>query len=898
LHYAAEALRVIGTRLGQYEITAALGAGGMGEVYRATDARLGRTVAIKVLPARLAEDEPARARFEREARAVAALSHPNILSIYEFGQQNGIAFAVMELLEGETLRARLGRGVLPIRKILQIGADLADGLAAAHEKGIVHRDLKPENVFLTVDGRVKILDFGLARQAANTFSDKTDDALTTLRATDPGTVLGTVGYMAPEQVTGQAADARADIFALGCLLYEMASGHRAFARATAAETMTAILREEPSLPPDSALRPTTFDSVVHRCLEKSPTERFQSARDLAFPLRSIGESTSSGERRLTGGQVRAPVRWWRSRAATMTALTGGAIALLLLGRYTARRVPDTRAGEPVFASFDKVTDEAGVETTPAISPDGKSVVYAKTVGLDTALYLLRVGGKTPLRLSGERPAQDSQPSFSPDGDRIAFRSERDGGGIFLMSATGESITRLTNEGYSPCWSPDGKEIVITPATFATPTDLSGTATGLTVVTITSGQRRALANGWRALQPAWSPGGRRVAFWTVRGQGGQRDIETVAADGSDGAQGGIAVTDDAPLDWSPAWSPDGRSMYFSSARGGTMNVWRVAIDQDTGRLLGEPEPMTTPSIWSGDLSFSRDGSRVAFASLDYRSTLMRVPFDPAREAVTGPAEPVLQGTRPIRDHSLSPDGQWIAFTQAGAQEDLFVARVDGREYRRLTDDSFRDRGPGWSPDGTRIAFYSDRSGAYELWMIRPDGSGLTRLTTSTGNPGLPTWSPDGARIAYGYFTWHIIGTQRVPVDQPPAEPPFSATERFNPLSWSRDGRRLAGPVSPVGGNVSALAIYDLGARRFSRVPGEFGRPSAWLTPMWLADNRRLIVRRPEGIVVVDADAGTGRLLVPVGGYMIGKSVGVSADDRWITYTDTATEGDVWIATVKK
>ena len=223
----------------------------------------------------------------------------------------------MELLEGETLRARLGRGGLPIRKILQIGADLADGLAAAHEKGIVHRDLKPENVFLTVDGRVKILDFGLARQAANTFSDKTDDALTTLRATDPGTVLGTVGYMAPEQVTGQAADARADIFALGCLLYEMASGHRAFARATAAETMTAILREEPSLPPDSALRPTTFDSVVHRCLEKSPTERFQSARDLAFALRSIGESTSSGERRLTGGQVRAPVRWWRSRAATM-----------------------------------------------------------------------------------------------------------------------------------------------------------------------------------------------------------------------------------------------------------------------------------------------------------------------------------------------------------------------------------------------------------------------------------------------------------------------------------------------------------------------------------------------------------------------------------------------------
>ena len=332
----------------------------------------------------------------------------------------------------------------------------------------------------------------------------------------------------------------------------------------------------------------------------------------------------------------------------------------------------------MFESFDRVTDEAGVETTPAISPDGKSVVYAKTVGLDTALYLLRVGSKTPQRLSGESPAHDSQPAFSPDGDRIAFRSERDGGGIFLMSATGESVTRLTSAGYSPCWSPDGREIVVSPNTFATPTDLSGTATGLRLVAVASGQSRALAVTGRALQPAWSPSGARIAFWTVRGRSGQRDILTIAADGSDAAKGGSLVTDDAALDWSPRWSPDGRSLYFSSARGGTMNLWRVAIDQATGRLLGEPEPVTAPSIWSGDLSFARDGSRVAFATLDYRSTLLRVPFDPVREALTGPAEPVLRGTRPIRDHSLSPDGRWIAFTQAGAQEDLFVARVDGSE----------------------------------------------------------------------------------------------------------------------------------------------------------------------------------------------------------------------------
>jgi len=870
----------------------------MGEVYRAHDATLGRTVAIKVLSARLAGDEQARARFEREARAVAALSHPNILSIHEFGQQDGVAFAVMELLEGETLRARLAHGTLPLRKLLQIGAEIADGLAAAHDKGIVHRDVKPENVFLTLDGRVKVLDFGLARQAANGIGGETSGAVTRLGDTDPGTLLGTVGYMAPEQVTGQVAEARSDIFALGCLLYEMACGRRAFERASAPETMTAILRDEPTLPPDGARRPPAFDRLVHRCLEKSPTERFQSARDLAFALRSIDDSTSDGDRHLAGAQVQRVVDWRPWAIAIAAVLASGAFMLLTLGRYSGRDATAARAAGPVFVSFDKVTDEAGVETTPTISPDGRSVVYAKTVGVDTALYLLRVGAKTPLRLSGEPPALDSQPAFSPDGDRIAFRSERDGGGIFLMSASGESITRLTNDGYSPCWSPDGKEIVFTPITFGTPTDLSATATGLTIVTIASGRRRTVANDWRALQPAWSPGGRRLAFWTVPGKGGQRDIVTIAADGSDGAQGGVAVTDDAPLDWSPAWSPDGRSLYFSSARGGTMNVWRVPIDEDTGRVLRAPEPMTTPSIWAGNLSFSRDGTRVVFASLDYRSTLMRVPFDPAREAVTGPAEPILRGTRPIRDHSVSPDGQWIAFTQAGAQEDLFVARVDGREYRRLTDDAFRDRGPGWSPDGRRIAFYSDRSGAYELWTIRPDGSDLTRLTVSTGNPGLPTWSPDGTRIAYGYFTWHIIGLQGTPNEHPTPEPPFSATERFNPLTWSHDGRRLAGPVSPAAGNVSALAVYDLATRRFARVPGPFAGPSAWMTPVWLGDDRRLIVRRPEGIVVVDADTGHGRLLHAVGGYMIGKSLGVSADNRWITYTDTATEGDVWIATVKK
>jgi eukaryotic-like serine/threonine-protein kinase len=882
-----------GTRLGPYEISSPLGAGGMGEVYRATDTKLGREVAVKVLPAALATDEAARARFEREARAVAALSHPNILALHDFGQHDGIAYAVTELLEGETLRARLDHGALPLRKVLQIGADIADGLAAAHDKGFIHRDIKPENIFITADGRVKILDFGLARQAA--VAGEAPGGGTTVIGTDPGTVMGTVGYMAPEQVRGEPTDQRTDIFALGCVLYEMVSGRRAFAKPTPPETMTAILREDPpALDGDSGQRPVAFQSLLHHCLEKRPAERFQSARDLAFALRSLSGSTTSGERVLAAAAVGKPA--WRSRAAIAAGLVVAAAAGVLVGRLW----PRTAVGGsgPQVVSFAQVSDQPGVEATPTLSPDGKSVVYMKTIGGDSDLYLLRVGGRNAVRLTPDSPEADLQPAFSPDGDRIAFRSDRDGGGIFLMAASGESVTRLTNFGYSPSWSPSGSEIVVSSLGFAAPAGIMGDATGLSVANVRTGQVRALPIPWRALQPSWSPDGTRIAYWGVRGKTGQRDIWTVAADGSDAARGGVAVTDDAALDWSPTWSPDGRYLYYSSTRGGPMNLWRVRVDERSGRVLGAPERVTAPSTWSGFLSFSRDGTRLAFASTDFHSTLFRVPFDPDRETLTGPPESVLKGTRAIRDHEISPDGQWIAFTEAGVPEDLFVARIDGTQYRRLTDDEFRDRGPAWSPDGARIAFYSDRSGTYDVWSIRPDGSGLAALTKGAGIPGFPVWSPDGASLTVGFGTWVSIASAAAPSPSDTTSmPAISASERFLPASWSRGGR-IVGQVGEQSGALFTLAVFSPATKEFARVPAAVARGSYWLWPVWLTDGRRLVVRRPDGIVLVDAATGAGRMLLEVGGNMVGKSVGISRDDHWITYTETASEGDIWIATLTK
>ena len=511
-----------GDNLGPYRVLDKLGEGGMGEVYRARDTRLNRDVAIKVLPTHLAADEMSRARFEREAHAIAALSHPNILAIHDVGQDNGVVFAVTELLEGETLRERLEREPLPLRKIVQIGADIALGLAAAHDKGVVHRDVKPDNVFLTPDGHVKILDFGLAKALAPEAAGAAAGSMNTrtvLRRTEVGTVMGTVGYMSPEQVKGQDADHRSDIFSLGCVLYEMATGRRAFERETAAETMTAILREEA---PDASIEtrgmPAALDQLIRQCLEKRREERFQSARDLAFALRALSGTTHASGSSAVVVSTRRPY----AIAAVVVALV--AAAAFLAYRFIPRSSAPSRSSQ--LATFAQITDRPGIETNPTLSPDGKTVVYVGNTGGDSALFLQRVGTRSAVRLSGAAPAADSEPALSPDGERIALRSERDGGGIFLMSVSGESVTRLTDFGFSPTWSPDGNHIAVSATAFAfSPSDVQSFPGALTVVNVQSGQRRVAAKS--GMQPAWSPSGSRIALldaaqrWTARPLDGRR-----------------------------------------------------------------------------------------------------------------------------------------------------------------------------------------------------------------------------------------------------------------------------------------------------------------------------------------------------------------------------------------
>jgi hypothetical protein len=413
-----------GTLLGRYEIVALIGAGGMGEVYRARDVRLKRDVAIKVLPADLARDPDRIARFEREARAAGALDHPNIVSVYDIGCENGVNWTASELIRGDTLRRLIEAVPLPPRKAIEIATQVAAGLAAAHATGLVHRDLKPENIMVTRDGQAKILDFGLAKQRFPALDS------TTVEMTNEGAVLGTVGYMSPEQVRGQAADHRSDLFSFGVVLYETLCGKRAFSGASSVEVMNAILKDDPEELPASV--PLAFVSIARRCLEKEPDRRFQSAADLGFALQTLALSPSGATRP-------EPRRWWKWAALLAVCAIAG-IVYWLVGRS-----PKPTAAQET--TLRRLTNDPGMTTDAAISPDGKLVAYVR----DGDIWVRQVDARGVIRITDD-PADDRDPAFSPDGAQVAFHSEREGGGIYVASALGGEARQLAPMGVPRGWA--------------------------------------------------------------------------------------------------------------------------------------------------------------------------------------------------------------------------------------------------------------------------------------------------------------------------------------------------------------------------------------------------------------------------------------------------------------
>jgi serine/threonine protein kinase/Tol biopolymer transport system component len=880
----------IGQILSHYRIIEKLGQGGMGEVYRARDLKLDRDVAIKVLPKALAQDSEALARFQREAKAVASLSHPNILAIHEFGTEQGLSFAAMELLEGVTLREKISSGPLSVRKALEYAVQITHGLASAHDRGVSHRDLKPENIFVTSSGIVKILDFGLAKQ--HPVSPPDDSSKSPTVDTDPLTVLGTIGYMAPEQVQGQPADRRSDIFSLGCVLYEMLTGKRAFARPTAAETMVAVLKEDPP-PLDAPGTSGSFAStvtpglvgIVGHCLEKDANERFQSARDLAFALQSLLNIPSGAFSPAAGGH--------RSRTSVLLVTGGLVVGATLLAfwagdRFAVRRSESLRT--PRFY-VKQLTFEPGVEQDPCLSPDGQSFIFAAGKRGNLDIFLQRVGGQNTTNLTTNCDKDDHDPAFSPTGDRIAYRSECGGGGIYMMGATGESPIPLADFGFAPSWSPDGRKIVV--ATDHRSDPLGGQAQSqLWEIDVQTHAKRLLFNG-DAVKPSWSPHGNRIAYWRLF-PAGQRDILTVAAGASAGEP--VFVTNDADDDWSPVWSPDGKYLYFGSARGGSYNLWRVAIEESTGKTQGLPEPVILPTPWCGQFSFSHDGSRLLFRTRASTYTLYKVGFDPQAKRTLGQPVTVLGTSLGQFAPDISIDGKLIVFNNYGSKEDLFIMREDGTNLRQLTDDPDRDRVPRFSPDGERIAFYSNRSGKYEIWTIRPDGSKLQQLTNNiSGEVWYPNWSPTEKAIVYpdGIDNYRVeydesfkeIRHQTLP--RPEGEPPFVT------LSWSGNGQFLAGGFWPPGNTDGGIGIYSFATKRFER----FTRSGS--SPRWLSvsDSRHLLYLEKGSLWCYDIEKKSQHIVIDSKDVPPILNFAVSRDGRVIYYEREQSEGDIWLATLR-
>ncbi len=782
-----------GARLGPYEILAPLGAGGMGEVFRARDSRLGREVAVKILPPALAGDEERRRRFELEARAAGGFNHPNIVAVYDIGHQDGTHYVVSELLEGETLRARLAETPLPSHRALDYALQVARGLAAAHEHGIVHRDLKPENLFVTRDGLVKILDFGLAKltQGAEAVDSSDPTGLPTLtRGTSPGTMVGTVGYMSPEQVRGQAVDHRSDIFSLGTILYEMFAGRRAFQRSSAVETLNAILKEEPpELVESGRPMPPGLDRVVRHCLEKRPEERFQSARDLLFDLETI-----SG----LGGSVvaRSPAARAARRRLRAALAIAGLAALPLVGFLAGRAT--TRRPLPVY---HQVSFRRGTVSAARFAPDGGTIFYtaawdggrsdvfqgrldspdARAVGFPGALLqgvaagemaLVQRGpggnvlGRVPLAGGAVRPIAENVGAADWSRDGAEFVVVRFGGArVRLELPPGRVVYETTGNVTWPRISPRGDAVAFLDHPF--PTDDRGAI----ALVDRGGKRTVLADGWASAQGlAWSPDGSEVWFtaartgarsqlYAVDRAGRLRLVTTaparlvlhdIAPDGRVLLAHNVArmdvsalppgASEERPLSWHDYSfaidiSPDGRLILFSEsgeAGGRGYGVYLRGTDGSPAVRLGE----------GGVYALSPDGRWALTAPLDAVTHVVLLP--------TGAGQPKtleLPGLARFLSAGFFPDGEriFVLGSEAGRPLRLFALDVTGGPLQPIAPEGVVMNPNTISPDGR--SFLGFRAGqTRQRFRLFPVGGGEDVAVPGVEPGDAPIdWADDGRRV---------------------------------------------------------------------------------------------------------------------------------------------------------
>jgi Tol biopolymer transport system component len=676
----------------------------------------------------------------------------------------------------------------------------------------------------------------------------------------------------------------------------MATGERAFAGETGAETMTAILRAEPPQlgVPESPI-PPPLERVVRHCLEKNPRQRFASAADLAFALENrVGASSSqrSGPALVPAGGVMRR-RGLAAAALGVALVAAGALGGWLLASRAGKPAPG-EAGIP-RPTFRQLTKTPGGESGPSLAPDGESFVFVKRDGEDLDLFVQRVDGTKAIPLTADCAQDDLDPAFSPDGRLIAFHSDCDGGGLFVMGATGESRRRVADFGYWPAWSPDGRELAVVTEVLDSPTSRNSRSE-LWAVRVDSGERRRVSEH-DAMGPSWSPDGRRIAFWGLRGDSFQRDLWSVAADGSQLAEEAAeSIFDDPPLDWAPVHSRDGRWLYFLSTRGGTFNLWRVALDPASGRRSGEPEPLTAPSSGVWPYSLSADGRRLVFTDRNIEGEIVKAPFDLTRRALAAPPVSAFSGSFELREQKLSPDGEWILFVNEDLPQHLHLVRADGTGYRQLTEGADRNRQGEWSPRADWIVFQTNR-GDSSLAVVRPDGGGWQSLPVGLGLT-TPRWSPDGRTISSfntseGGVLFDVGAGLGAPVRSD--LPPVTDGVLFWPTAWSADGALLAGRATQ-GGRLGDIAVRSMERGEYRMLPGTSGAQGDF--NMTFVDDRHLVYTSDEALWMVDALGGEpARIYSPPAGRRVA-NLSASADGRWLTWIERADESDVWLMTLEE
>jgi eukaryotic-like serine/threonine-protein kinase len=720
-----------GTKLGPYEIVSPIGAGGMGEVYRARDTRLDRTVAVKILPAHLSDNPEARQRFEREARAISSLNHPNICTLHDVGHQDGTDFLVMEYLEGETLADRLAKGPLPLEQVLKYGIDICEGLERAHKSGVVHRDLKPGNVMLTKTG-AKLMDFGLAKAvtAANPLASGLTATLMSPAGSHPltaqGTVVGTFQYMSPEQVEGKEADARSDIFALGAVLYEMASGKRAFAGKTTASTIAAILASDPQ--PISSIQPMTppaLDRVVHTCLAKAPEDRFQSVHDLRLQLGWLAEAGSQAGVPATVAVRRKRREWLGWAAALLLLLVGGVgyyLAYLEHGRVLSIAVRSSIEA-PEQQTFSFTGDGGG---PPAISPDGTRVVYAAADNQGKQrLWLRPLNSLTTQPIAGTDDA--TFPFWSYDSHKIGFFADGSLKVVDLFGGPAPVLCPAPN-GRGGTWSKN--DLILFSPTFRGGLSAVSSAGGEAKVLLDQRQTPFSSFRW----PQFMPDGKHFVFLAVQHEKGPESSLFFAS--LDGLKPKLVMTATAGARYA-----SGRLLFLRGTA-----LMSQAFDPSTGKLSGEPalvadQVLWDGGVWRGVFDASTNGV-LAYERGSVAAATRLAWFDRNGKQLSSVAIPT-----GFQTMTLSRDAKFLA-VQGNPAADLWSYDLARGVHTRLTFDPANHAFPAWSPDDKWVAYVSGKNNKNDIFRKPSDGTGAEEpLIVSPQNKNLSDWSPDGTYILF-------------------------------------------------------------------------------------------------------------------------------------------------------